>query len=84
MEIIGVILRYTTDISFVRIMSRAVFSLQGAWMHRHHPNMKFIWFEDMKNNLISTIRDVSTFLNIHLTELKILQIDDFLYIDNIR
>ena len=43
-----------------------------------------MWFEDMKKDLISVIRDVSHFIGYHLTELKILQLDDLLYIDNLR
>lgn len=38
----------------------------------------------MKSDLISVIREMSQFLGKHLTELKILQLDDFLYIDNFR
>ena len=43
-----------------------------------------MWFEDMKKDLISVIRDVSQFIGYHMTELKILQLDDFLHIDNMR
>ena len=43
-----------------------------------------MWFEDMKRNLIPVIRHVAKFLGYHLTELKVLQIDDHLYIDNFR
>ena len=58
--------------------------IRSAWDHRNHPNMKIIWYEDMKINLISIIREVAGFLGKHLTELKILELDDFLYIDNFR
>ena len=43
-----------------------------------------MWFEDMKRNLIPVIKDVAKFLGYHLTELKVLQLDDHLYIDNFR
>ena len=43
-----------------------------------------MWFEDMKIDLISVIRDVAQFIGYHMTELKILQLDDLLYIDNLR
>jgi hypothetical protein len=47
--------------------------------------MKFLWYEDLKKGLIPVIKDLSSnFLGYHLTELKILQIDDFLHIDNYR
>ena len=38
----------------------------------------------MKSDLISVIRDMAKFLGKHLTQLKILQLDDILYIDNFR
>ena len=38
----------------------------------------------MKKDLISVIRDVAQFIGYHLTELKILQLDDLLYIDTLR
>ena len=46
--------------------------------------MKIMWFEDMKKDLISKIKELSKFLGYHLTELKVLQLDDLLYIDNFR
>ena len=46
--------------------------------------MKFLWFEEMKKDLISVIRETSKFLGYHMTELQILRLDDHLYIDNFR
>ena len=46
--------------------------------------MRFVWYEDMKRDLIPVIRDLSKFLGRHLTELKVLMLDDLLYIDNFR
>lgn len=60
------------------------YHLKGAWEHRDHPNMKFLWFEDMKKDLIGVIKELCKFLNHHLTQLKILELDDHLYIDNFR
>jgi hypothetical protein len=51
---------------------------------KDHPNLKFMWFEDMKKGLIPVIRDACKFVGKHLTELRILQLDDLLYIDNFR
>ena len=42
--------------------------------------MKILWFEDMKKDLISVIKDVANFIGYHMTELKVLQLDDLLYI----
>jgi hypothetical protein len=38
----------------------------------------------MKKGMIPVIRDVTKFLGKHLTELRILQLDDLLYIGNFR
>ena len=46
--------------------------------------MKIMWFEDMKKDLISVIKDIAKFIGYHMTELKVLQLDDHLYIDNFR
>ena len=46
--------------------------------------MKFLWFEDIRNDMMGTIREVSKFIGYHMTELKVLQLDDHLYIDNFR
>ena len=46
--------------------------------------MKILWYEDMKKDLISVIKDVAKFIGYHMTELKVLELDDHLYIDNFR
>ena len=46
--------------------------------------MKIIWYEDMKKDLIAIIRDMCKFVGKHLTEYRILKLDDHLYIDNFR
>ena len=46
--------------------------------------MKILWFEDMKKDLIKIIKDVSKFIGHHMTELKVLELDDHLYVDNFR
>ena len=48
--------------------------MQAAWKYRNHPNMRLLWFEDMKKDLKPIIRDLSKFLGRHLTELKVLQV----------
>ena len=58
--------------------------IRSAWNHRNHPNLKILWYENMKVNMIPIIEEVAQFLGKHLTKLKILEIDDFLYIDNFR
>ena len=46
--------------------------------------MKFLWFEDIRKDLMKTIREVSKFIGYHMTECKILKLDDHLHIDNFR
>ena len=58
--------------------------LQSAWRHKDHPNMKIVWFEEMKKDMVQIIRDISKFIGYHMTEYKILKLDDHLYIDNFR
>ena len=58
--------------------------LKSAWKRKDHPNLKILWFEDMTQNMIKSIQEVASFTGYHLTELKMLQLDDLLYIDNFR
>ena len=46
--------------------------------------MKIVWFEDMKNDMMKVIREISKFIGYHMTEYKVLKLDDHLYIDNFR
>ena len=46
--------------------------------------MKFLWFEDIKKDMMKVIRDISKFIGYHMTEYKVLMLDDLLYIDNFR
>ena len=46
--------------------------------------MKFLWFEDMTKDMMKTIREISKFIGYHMTEYKILKLDDHLHIDNFR
>ncbi len=42
-------------------------NFQSGWNRRNHPNVKFIWFEDMKTNQRQIIEETSQFLGFHLT-----------------
>ena len=46
--------------------------------------MKIVWFEEMKKDMMTVIRDISRFIGYHMTEYKILKLDDHLYIDNFK
>ena len=73
-------LKFSLKINYLLLFS----ILQSAWKRKDHPNLKIMWFEDMKKDLISVIKDVAKFIGYHMTELKVLQLDDHLYIDNFR
>ena len=46
--------------------------------------MKIVWFEEIKEDMMKVIREISKFIGYHMTEYKILKLDDHLYIDNFR
>ena len=46
--------------------------------------MKFLWFEDIRKDIMKVMREVSIFIGHHMTEYKILKLDDHLHIDNFR
>ena len=58
--------------------------LKSAWKQKDHPNLKILWFEEMKNDMMVVIRDVANFIGYPMTEYKVLQLDDHLHIDNFR
>ena len=43
-----------------------------------------MWFEDMKKDLQKVIREVAAFTGYHLTDYRVLLLDDHLYVDNFR
>ena len=61
-----------------------VYIFQNAIKYKNHPNLKIIWFEEMKRDLTSVIKNIANFIGYHLTELKIIQLEKHLHIDNLR
>ena len=55
-----------------------------AWNLRHHPNMCFIFFEDMKTDLKSQIRKVATFLGKSYRDEQVDRLATHLHFDNIK
>ncbi|XP_037072949.1 sulfotransferase family cytosolic 1B member 1-like [Pollicipes pollicipes] len=55
-----------------------------AWNLRHHPNMCFIFFEDMKRDLKSEIRKVAKFLGKSFSDEEIAKLASHLHIDNFK
>ncbi|XP_043241911.1 luciferin sulfotransferase-like isoform X2 [Amphibalanus amphitrite] len=55
-----------------------------AWHLRRHPNMCFIFYEDMKKDLRSVITKVAKFLGKTLTDEQMEKLVNHLHIDNMR
>jgi len=54
----------------------------AAWNLRHHPNLHFIFYEDMKRDLRGEIKKVADFLQKPLTEEQLDGLTEHLRIDN--
>ncbi|XP_037072252.1 sulfotransferase 1C4-like [Pollicipes pollicipes] len=55
-----------------------------AWNLRHHPNMCFLFFEDMKRDLKSQIRRVATFFGKSYSDQQVEKLAEHLHIDNFK
>ena len=55
-----------------------------AWNLRHHPNLCFIFYEDMKRDLKSQIRKVAKFLGKDYTDEQVDKLAEHLHIDNFK
>ncbi|XP_047995707.1 LOW QUALITY PROTEIN: luciferin sulfotransferase-like [Leguminivora glycinivorella] len=58
--------------------------LREAWALRQHPNMLFIFYENMKKDLPSSIKRVSNFLGKKVNEEQIAKLCEHLAIENFR
>lgn len=58
--------------------------LRTLWKNKDHPNMCFIWYEDMVKDLRSVINEVTGFLKINLSEEKISSLLDHLSFKTMR
>jgi len=57
---------------------KEAFNLMG------NPNMKFLWYEDMKRDLPAAIRDVARFLNKDLKDSEIAALAEYLDVKNMK
>ncbi len=60
------------------------FNLKSAWKHRDHPNMKFLWYEDIRADLPNAIRQLADFLGQEMDDGEIAALSDLMQIDNYR
>jgi len=56
----------------------------SGWKVRNHPNVKFLWFEDMKKEQRKIIEDLCVFLNHPLTPEQVDTLVDHLKFDNMK
>lgn len=50
--------------------------LKSAWSRRAHPNLKIIWYEDLKRDLAGVISDLDGFLGTGLTQAQMAKVQD--------
>ena len=60
------------------------YHLKSAWNRRHSPNLKFVWYEDMKKDPITEVTDLTTFLNHSLPQKTISDLVDYLDFSNVK
>lgn len=58
--------------------------LKEAWDKRHHPNMLFLFYEDLSKDLPAAVRKVAKFFDKQFTEEQVLKLCDHLNIDNFK
>ena len=56
-------------------------NFQSAWKRRDHKNLKIIWYEDLRTNFDSVLKDLQTFFNIKLTEERVEEVKKRVTID---
>ncbi|XP_057378326.2 sulfotransferase 1A3-like [Daphnia carinata] len=56
--------------------------LLDAWNKRHHPNLHFVFYEDLKRNLRGEIEKIAKFLGKPLTEDQLAKLTEHLRFDN--
>ena len=58
--------------------------LKSAWKRRDHPNMKFVWYEDMCKDPRKEVTSLATFINHPLSEEKVAELVDHLKFSNMK
>uniref|UniRef100_A0A2A4KAH9 Sulfotransferase domain-containing protein n=1 Tax=Heliothis virescens TaxID=7102 RepID=A0A2A4KAH9_HELVI len=58
--------------------------VKEAWNMRHHPNMLFLFYEELKKDLPAVIRRVAAFLNKQVTEKQMTKLCEHLSFDNFK
>lgn len=58
--------------------------LKEAWERRQHPNFLFLFYEDMKENLMRELKRLDAFLGTGLTEEQLRQVAEHTGISNMK
>ncbi|CAK1581650.1 unnamed protein product [Parnassius mnemosyne] len=58
--------------------------VKEAWQMRNHPNMLFVFYEELSKNLPACVRRVATFLGKQITEKQMEKLCEHLKIDNFK
>lgn len=58
--------------------------IKEGWAHRNHPNVLFMFYEDMNSDLTGTIRKVADFLGKSYSEEQVDKLADYLHIRNFK
>ncbi|XP_053625703.1 sulfotransferase 1 family member D1-like [Plodia interpunctella] len=58
--------------------------VKEAWAKRHHPNMLFLFYEELNKDLPAAVRRVAKFMNKPATEEQVQRLCRHLHIDNFR
>jgi len=58
--------------------------LKSGWKRRNHPNMKFVWYEDMRKNSSKEVSNLASFLNHPLSAEKVEELVDHLEFSNMK
>ena len=58
--------------------------LLGGWTRRNHPNLKFLWYEDMKVDQMGVIEDLSSFLHHPLSPQQKAALADHVEFNNMK
>ena len=66
------------------VMTPVVPHMLEAWQHRHHPNLCFVFYEDMKRDLRGQIRRIAAFLGRKFSDADVDRLAEYLHIDNFK
>ena len=60
------------------------YHLRTAYEARSHPNLKFLWFEEMKKDQKKVTRELARFLNVPLTEEQLEGLEEHVKFENMK